>query len=64
MEIQVKTLNADGSLVFEGKLNQEQVQFILGVGINFLLANGAEVLQDDDDEDEFVINAPTTETVQ
>jgi hypothetical protein len=64
MEIEVKTLNADGSLVFQGKLDQAQIQFILGVGINVLLANGAASLQEDDEDDEFVINAPTTETVQ
>lgn len=63
MELEVKTLNTDGSVVFEGKLNPLQVQFILGVGINFLLANGAQVLEDDDDEEE-TQNAPSTDVVQ
>lgn len=64
-EIKVTTLNEDGSLAFEGKLNKEQTSFILGVGINFLLAQGAEVfLDDEDDEDIPEPNAPTTNNLQ
>lgn len=57
MEIlKVTTLNKDGSVVFDGSLNKEQVSFILSVGINYLLSQGAQVFVEDqeaeDDEDD------------
>lgn len=62
MEIRVKTINEDGSVLFDGMLNQKEVQFVLEVGVNFLLANGAQPFLEDDDED--TIEAPGSETVQ
>lgn len=60
MELELKTLNADGSVLFEGKLDHTQVQFILGVGMNYLLTQGAGTLIDEDDDDEdFIVDAPT-----
>jgi hypothetical protein len=65
MEIQVKTLNADGSVQFDGKLSGEQVQFVLGIGINYLLSQGAATfLDDNEDEDDDVIEVEGTDTLQ
>lgn len=65
MEIQVKTLNEDGSINFEGILRQHEVQFVLEVGVNFLLANGASpFIQDEDEEIDEAMLGPASETVQ
>lgn len=69
MQIQVKTLNPDGSVAFEGTLQQHEVQFVLEVGVNFLLANGASpFIEDDEDDDEegdgLAVSAVGTETLQ
>jgi hypothetical protein len=55
MEIKVVTYNEDGSISFEGKLSQEQVTFILQVGVNFLLANGAADFLDEEASDTFEV---------
>jgi hypothetical protein len=63
MEIKLKTLNADGSIQFDGTLNQEQAQFILSIGLNYLLTQGAATFledNEDDDEDDFVVAGNTT----
>lgn len=40
MKIEVKTEDAEGNILFQGTLNKLEVQTVLEVGINFLLANG------------------------
>ena len=50
--INITTLNEDGSVAFQGTLNKTQASFILGVGINFLLSEGALALQDEEDDDD------------
>jgi hypothetical protein len=64
MEIAVKTLKEDGSILFEGVLRQHEVQFVLEVGVNFLLMNGASPFIQDEDESEENMIGPGTETVQ
>jgi hypothetical protein len=64
VEIQVKTLNEDGSILFEGVLRQHEVQFVLEVGVNFLLMNGASPFVQDEDELEENMIGPGTETFQ
>jgi hypothetical protein len=64
MEIAVKTLKEDGSILFEGVLRQHEVQFVLEVGVNFLLMNGASPFIQDEDETEENKIGPGTETVQ
>jgi hypothetical protein len=64
MEIAVKTLKEDGSILFEGVLRQHEVQFVLEVGVNFLLMNGASPFVQDEDESEENMIGPGTETVQ
>ena len=41
MIIEVTTKDEDGNIAFNGKLNTTEVSFVLNVGINYLLANGA-----------------------
>jgi hypothetical protein len=65
VEIKVTTLNPDGSIHFEGVLRQHEVSFVLEVGVNFLLANGASpFIQDEDEDIEGTIVGPSTETMQ
>lgn len=67
MEIKVKTYNEDGSIAFEGVFGPKEAEFILEVGCNVLLQQGAIpfMLEDDeDDDDEDVIIAPTTDRMQ
>lgn len=68
MNIKVVTLNQDGSVQFEGSFGPEQVRFIMEVGVNYLLAEGAlpilgdeaSEVDDDDDEDTFFIDGDET----
>jgi hypothetical protein len=50
--IKVTTINADGSIAFEGFYGPEEVQFILEVGTNYLLHQGTERLMEDEGEEE------------
>jgi hypothetical protein len=63
MEIRVKTLNEDGSINFEGTLRQNEVQFVLEIGVNFLLANGASPFMEEDEEQDESFVAPGTDTL-
>lgn len=65
-KLEVTTLNEDGSIAFKGSLNKDQAGFIIGVGISFLLAQGAAVISEDDDDDDDVpeANAPSTDSLQ
>ena len=62
MKIEVKTEDADGNVTFDGVLNKQEVELVLNVGINFLMANGAMPLftGKDDEELGIVSAAPTT----
>lgn len=64
MQIKVKTEDVDGNITFDGTLNQQEVELVLNVGINFLLANGAMPLFTGKTDEELGIVSPTTETVQ
>lgn len=64
MEVEVKTLNEDGSIRFEGTLREREVSFVLEVGINFLLANGASPFIQDEDEVGDTMVGPSTDTAQ
>jgi len=41
MNIEVTTKDTDGNVTFSGTLNKQEIDLVLNVGINFLLANGA-----------------------
>lgn len=58
MIIEVENKDEEGNIVFKGTLNKEQVSFLLGVGVNYLMQQGALDLFEDDDT--FVHNTPET----
>ena len=60
MIIEVTTKDKDGNIAFTGKLNSNEVSFVLNVGINYLLANGAMPLFTGKDDDELGVIAPST----
>jgi hypothetical protein len=41
MIIEVETRDEAGNITFNGKLNRNEISFVLNVGINYLMANGA-----------------------
>lgn len=51
MDIEVVTYNEDGTVSFQGRINAEQARFILGVGVNFLMQQGAYALTDDEGDE-------------
>lgn len=59
MNIKVTTLNEDGSIAFEGEFGPNEVRFIMEVGTNYLLQQGAlPFIEDREDSDEFIVDAP------
>lgn len=60
--VKVVTLNNDGSIAFEGEFGPEEVRFIMEVGVNFLLQQGALPMLGDDADDSFEVEG--TDTVQ
>lgn len=55
MHIDVKAKTEDDEVIFEGKLNKNEVSFLLGFAINDLVAAGVQFYldqeQDEDDDD-------------
>lgn len=64
MNLKVKTLNDDGSIAFEGEFGPNEVNFIMEVGVNFLLQQGALPMIDEDDEDNDTFDIEGSDTVQ
>lgn len=64
MLIEVTTKDEEGNIAFTGKLNSREVSFVLNVGINYLMANGAMPLFTGKEDDELGVVAPSSETVQ
>lgn len=64
MQIYVKTEDEDGNVTFEGKLNRQEVELVLNVGINFLMANGAMPLFTGKEDAELGLISPSTNTQQ
>lgn len=64
MKIDVTTKDEDGNVAFSGTLNKSEVSFVLNVGINYLMANGALPLFTGKDDDELGIIAKQPKTVQ
>lgn len=62
MKIEVTTKDEDGNVAFTGTLSKTEVSFVLNVGINYLMANGALPLftGKDDEELGLVAKAPAT----
>jgi hypothetical protein len=62
--IEVETKDQEGNIAFHGKLNSNEVSFVLNVGINYLMANGALPLFTGKEEEDLAIYAPSTNQVQ
>ena len=50
MNIKVVTLNEDGTVAFEGEFGPNEVKFIMEIGTNFLLQQGALPFVGEDDQ--------------
>lgn len=64
MIIEVETKDEEGNIAFHGKLNSLEVSFVLNVGINYLMANGAMPLFTGKEDDELALVAKPSTTVQ
>lgn len=64
MKIEVTTRDEDGNVAFSGTLNKTEVSFVLNVGINYLMANGAMPLFTGKDDEELAVVAATPKTTQ
>jgi len=64
MKIEVTTKDEDGNIAFTGTLNKTEVTFVLNVGINYLMANGALPLFTGKDDEELALVAKAPKTTQ
>lgn len=64
MIIEVETKDEDGNIAFHGKLNSAEVSFVLNVGINYLMANGALPFFTGKEDKDLSIYAPSTRQAQ
>lgn len=64
MQIKVTTKDEEGNVAFTGELSRTEVSFVLNVGINYLMANGALPLFTGKDDEELGIIAKQPKTVQ
>lgn len=64
MIIEVETKDEQGNIAFHGKLNSQEVSFVLNVGINYLMANGAMPLFIGKEDTELGIVAAPSSTMQ
>lgn len=64
MNFEIQTKNEDGSIAFTGTLSKNEATFVLNVGINYLMANGALPLFTGKDDVELGILSKGNETVQ
>lgn len=62
MIIEVEARDKDDNITFAGKLNKQELSFVLNVGINYLMAHGAMPLFKGENED--VNIPPSTSTPQ
>lgn len=64
MIIEVETKDEEGNIAFHGKLNSREISFVLNVGINYLMANGAMPLFTGKEDSELGVVAPTPKMAQ
>lgn len=66
MKIECKAKNEDGSIIFEGSLNQIEISFLLQYAVNSLMTHGAvfNLQGDPAKEEEFRIKLPEGVTLQ
>lgn len=58
MLIEVKALDSEGNLVFEGKFNQKEVSFLLQYSVNDLLHQGIQFNLEQENEEEVRFGFP------
>lgn len=68
MQIEVKARNDDGEIILEGKLNRNEVSFLIGYAVNDLMHSGvlrnlAPQENGDDDDAPSRINVPGKESL-
>ena len=64
MIIDVTTKDEEGNVAFTGKLNTKEVSFVLNVGINYLMANGAMPMFTGKEDEDLSIYAPSSKKQQ
>lgn len=64
MQFNIETKDKDGNVIFSGSATQQEASFLLNVGVNYLLANGAMPLFTGKSDEELAITPPSTDTVQ
>jgi hypothetical protein len=64
MKINVQTEDAEGNITFDGTLNKQEVELVLNVGINFLMANGCMPLFTGKSDEELGIMSPAPKQTQ
>lgn len=64
MKFEITTKDADGNVAFQGTANAQEASFLLNVGVNYLLANGAMPLLTGKTDEELAVVAPSAETMQ
>jgi hypothetical protein len=63
MNLKVTTLNEDGSIAFEGEFGPNEVRFIMEIGTNYLLQQGALPFVDEDGSEDSML-APGSDELQ
>lgn len=58
--LKVATLNEDGTVAFEGEFGPEEVRFIMEIGVNFLLQQGALPFVGEDEDESFEVEGNDT----
>lgn len=61
MELAIKTEDANGNVILEGTLSAKELDFVVNIGINYLLANGASPFFKKEPPETV---APSTDTIQ
>jgi len=50
MQFEITTKDKEGNVLFSGTLTQQEASFVLSVGMNYLIMNGAAPANDPRDE--------------
>jgi len=64
VKFEITSKDENGNVAFSGTMNKNEATFVLNIGINYLLANGAMPLFTGKEDDELGVVAPSTETMQ
>lgn len=64
MQFKIESKDQDGNIIFSGSASQQEATFLLNIGVNYLLANGAMPLLLGKDDGELSAVVPSSDTVQ